>query len=79
MNQIAGVMNLDAWKPLERRRCDVAIVAHANNRRIGIEAWQDGITNAFSHDAVVWGSCTTVQRTTAPIKSRNPRQIKKGV
>ena len=45
IREIARVVDLDAWKPFERGRRDVVIVADADDRRIRIEAAKNGIAD----------------------------------
>ena len=45
IDEIARVMDLHARKPLEGRRGDVIVVAHAADRRVRIEARQDRVAD----------------------------------
>ncbi len=56
VHEIARVMDLHARKPLERGGGDVIVVADADDRRIGVEAAKDRITDDVAH------ARTSVQR-----------------
>lgn len=61
VDEIAGVMDLDAGEPLECRRGDVVVVADAKDGRVGVEAGEDGVADRGDgrggHDVerVEWG------------------------
>ena len=50
IHQVARVVDLHAGKPLESRGRDVIIVAHSDNRGIGVKALENGILNHCRSD-----------------------------
>ena len=48
VDEVFRVVDLHARVPFEGRRCDVVVFAHAQDRGVGIEAWEDGVQD-FRH------------------------------
>lgn len=60
--QVSRVVDLNTWVPFESRCGDVVVFTDPQDGRVGVETWEDWVSNLRHCDEGQWKSCDGVKR-----------------